>query len=79
MDARQDTKAQVQEHEMAEEKAVGKVVQVNAASVALAEAVAKQKPNIWSKNMFHLYAIMGVGYLVSTMNGFGGYSNVETI
>jgi hypothetical protein len=39
--------------------------------VALAAAVAEQKPKIWSKNMIRLYMIMAVGYLVSTMNGFG--------
>lgn len=48
--------------------------EVTTASVALAAAVAEQKPNIWSKNMIKLYGIMGVGYLVSTMNGFGTVS-----
>lgn len=47
--------------------------EVHTASVALAAAVAEQKPNIWSKNMFKLYGIMAVGYLVSTMNGFGTF------
>jgi hypothetical protein len=51
-------------------QAQAKVVQINAASVALAAAVAAQKPKLLSKNMIQLYAIMAVGYLVSTMNGF---------
>ncbi|KEY69461.1 hypothetical protein S7711_02002 [Stachybotrys chartarum IBT 7711] len=45
-------------------------IETSAASVALASAVAAQKPDPWSRNMFKLYAIMGIGYLVSTMNGF---------
>ncbi|KAF8850107.1 general substrate transporter [Acephala macrosclerotiorum] len=48
----------------------GNVTQVQAASVALAAAVAAQKPSLLSKNMLKLYFIMGIGYLVSTMNGF---------
>ncbi|KAH7176884.1 lactose permease [Dactylonectria macrodidyma] len=44
--------------------------ELNAHSVALAAAVAEQKPNPWSRGMLKLYAIMGIGYLVSTMNGF---------
>jgi hypothetical protein len=47
------------------------VTQVQAASVALTAAIAAQKPNLLSKNMFKLYAVMAIGYLVSTMNGFG--------
>lgn len=45
--------------------------EANVRSVALAEALAAQKPSPWSRNMLQLYAIMGVGYLVSTLNGFG--------
>ncbi len=56
---------------LADEKPVGRVAQVNTASVALAAAVAEQKPNLWSRNMIRLYFIMGIGYLVSTLNGFG--------
>lgn len=48
----------------------GGVRQVNTASVALAAAVAEQKPRLLSPNMIRLYLIMAVGYLVSTMNGF---------
>lgn len=48
----------------------GNVKEINAASVALATAVAAEKPSPWSKNMFKLYFIMSVGYLVSTMNGY---------
>jgi hypothetical protein len=51
-------------------EAQGDVQHVNAASVALAAAVAARKPNLLSKNMIQLYCIMSVGYLVSTMNGF---------
>ncbi|KAJ4331116.1 hypothetical protein N0V95_009943 [Ascochyta clinopodiicola] len=40
------------------------------ASVALAAAMEASKPNLWSKSMIQLYMIMGIGYLVSTMNGF---------
>ncbi|KAF4627792.1 hypothetical protein G7Y89_g10361 [Cudoniella acicularis] len=48
----------------------GKTIQVQTASVALAAAIAQQKPKLFSKNMLKLYAIMSVGYLVSTLNGF---------
>lgn len=44
--------------------------QINAASAALEAAVAQQKPKLLSPNMLRLYVIMGIGYLVSTMNGF---------
>lgn len=39
-------------------------------SVALTAAINAQKPKLWSRSMIQLYMIMGVGYLVSTMNGF---------
>ncbi|KAI1077284.1 lactose permease [Whalleya microplaca] len=52
------------------EKTQGDVRQVNAASVALAAAVAEQKPKLLSRNMIKLYMIMSIGYLVSTLNGF---------
>jgi hypothetical protein len=42
--------------------ATGHVTEINAASVALAAAVAAQKPSLWSKNMLKLYFIMGIGY-----------------
>jgi hypothetical protein len=45
------------------------------ASVALAAAVAAEKPDPWSRGMLKLYVIMGIGYLVSTMNGFGTLLN----
>ena len=54
-----------------EKYATGKVTEVQAASVALAAALAGQKPNLLSKSMLKLYFIMSVGYLISTMNGFG--------
>ncbi|KAI0388343.1 lactose permease [Xylariaceae sp. FL0594] len=53
-----DEKAEVETHE------------ITTASAALAEAVARQKPNLLSASMLRLYMIMGIGYLVSTMNGF---------
>ncbi|KAN0120408.1 general substrate transporter [Hyaloscypha variabilis] len=55
-----------------EKYATGKVTEIQAASVALAAALAGQKPNLLSKNMLKLYFIMSVGYLISTMNGFDG-------
>jgi len=54
-----------------EKAAAENVTHVNAASVALAAAMAQQKPSLLSKNMLQLYFIMAIGYLVSTMNGFG--------
>lgn len=54
-----------------DEKPIGHVNEVNTTSVALAAAVAAQKPKLLSRNMLKLYFIMSVGYLVSTMNGFG--------
>lgn len=35
--------------------------EANVHSVALAEAIAAQKPAKWSRNMLQLYAIMGIG------------------
>lgn len=66
-----NTKAGEVEHHEDEKHVSGDVVQVQAASVALAAAMAAQKPSLLSKNMLKLYAIMSVGYLVSTLNGFG--------
>ncbi|CAO2649157.1 Nn.00g101060.m01.CDS01 [Neocucurbitaria sp. VM-36] len=48
----------------------GHVKEANVASVALAAAVEAQKPKLWSRSMIQLYGIMGIGYLVSTLNGF---------
>ena len=55
-----------------DEKPTGAIVQEEAVhSVALTEALAAgPKPSIWSKSMLQLYAIMAVGYLVSTLNGY---------
>ena len=47
------------------------VKEENVASVELSKAVEAQKPSLLSKNMLKLYMIMAIGYLVSTMNGFG--------
>ncbi|KAI1812425.1 lactose permease [Poronia punctata] len=44
--------------------------EISTASAALAAAVVEQKPKLLSPSMIQLYAIMGIGYLVSTMNGF---------
>jgi hypothetical protein len=44
--------------------------EITTASAALAAAVAEQKPKLLSPSMLRLYMIMGIGYLVSTMNGF---------
>ncbi|KAH8726235.1 general substrate transporter [Phaeosphaeriaceae sp. PMI808] len=46
------------------------VKEANVASVALAAALEAQKPKLLSRNMLQLYGIMGIGYLVSTFNGF---------
>ncbi|CAA9962223.1 hypothetical protein CFE70_005629 [Pyrenophora teres f. teres 0-1] len=46
------------------------VKETNVASVALAAAIEAEKPKLLSKGMIQLYMIMGVGYLVSTLNGF---------
>lgn len=54
-----------------DEKPIGNVKEVHTTSVALAAAVAAQKPKLLSRNMLQLYFIMSIGYLVSTMNGFG--------
>ncbi|KAI1356089.1 lactose permease [Xylaria sp. FL0043] len=55
---------------VADEKLYGETREINAASAALEAAVAQQKPKLLSPNMLRLYVIMGIGYLVSTMNGF---------
>lgn len=65
----------VREDNYEDEKARGKVTQINASSVALAAAIVAQKPSLISKNMLKLYFIMSIGYLVSTMNGFGEQSS----
>lgn len=57
-----------------DEKPIGNVKEANTNSVALAAAIASQRPKLWSLNMLKLYFIMSIGYLVSTMNGFGMYS-----
>ncbi|CBX97150.1 hypothetical protein IAQ61_007913 [Plenodomus lingam] len=46
------------------------IKEAHVANVALAAALEAQKPKLFSKSMIQLYGIMGVGYLVSTMNGF---------
>ena len=65
----------IREDNYEDEKARDEVTQVNASSVALAAAIAAQKPSLLSKNMLKLYFIMSIGYLVSTMNGFGERSS----
>lgn len=61
-----------------DEKPIGNVKEVNITSVALAAAIAAQQPSLWSPNMIRLYFIMSIGYLVSTMNGFGT-NNLPTL
>ncbi|KAA8622957.1 Lactose permease [Pyrenophora tritici-repentis] len=46
------------------------IKETNVASVALAAAMEAEKPKLLSKGMIQLYMIMGIGYLVSTLNGF---------
>jgi hypothetical protein len=53
--------------------------EVAAASVALAAAVAEHKPSMLSAGMIKLWMIMGIGYLVSTMNGYGMYTAASTV
>lgn len=48
-----------------------KTKEIAAASLALEAATAEHKPSMLSKGMIKLWLIMGIGYLVSTMNGFG--------
>lgn len=55
---------------VADEKHYPETHEINTASAALEAAVAQQKPNLLSPGMLRLYVIMGIGYLVSTMNGF---------
>ncbi len=55
---------------VADEKLYAETREINAASAALEAAVVQQKPRLLSPNMLRLYIIMGIGYLVSTMNGF---------
>ncbi|KAI0433767.1 lactose permease [Xylaria sp. FL1042] len=55
---------------VADEKLYADTREINTASAALEAAVAQQKPKLLSPNMLRLYVIMGIGYLVSTMNGF---------
>lgn len=59
------------ENEDFPEKPMGVVVETVTASVALAAAMAESKPSPFSRQMLRLYVIMFVGYLVSTINGFG--------
>ena len=44
--------------------------EVAAVSVALEAAIAESKPSLVSPGMLRLWCIMGMSYLVSTMNGF---------
>lgn len=49
---------------------------IDANPSALAEALLANKPKPLSKNMFKLYGILVVGYMIATMNGFGGFENL---
>lgn len=70
-DGTEATASHVQEPALFDEKIQGETREVATASVALAAAVAEEKPNIWAPSMIKLYGIMAIGYLISTMNGFG--------
>ncbi|PSK59280.1 High-affinity glucose transporter [Elsinoe australis] len=63
-----DKSSSVNDH--VEEKGNEPVKSVNVHSVALAAAIEAQQPKPLSKGMLKLYMIMGIGYLVSTLNGF---------
>lgn len=41
------------------------------ATAALEAVLAECKPSMFSANMLKLWTIMSIGYLVSTMNGYG--------
>ena len=62
-----DQHGPIQEYES---KPAGEVREVTAASIALASAVAAKKPSLTSPGMLKLFFILGVGYLISTMNGY---------
>lgn len=51
-------------------KPIEHVTQVETSSAALAEALA-QKGKLSGKSLARLYVVMTVGYLVSTIQGFG--------
>lgn len=53
------------------EKPVCNVQEVNPATIGLVAATAEKKPDPLSKSMIRLYGILAVGYLVSTINGYG--------
>ena len=66
-----DEKRESQVEHVDDEKRKLSVVKEKAvASAALTAAVEAQKPKLLSRNMLQLYFIMGIGYLVSTLNGF---------
>lgn len=70
-----DTLPRVSHDAVADEKpalrAETQLKEVAATSVALEAAISEDKPRMFSKGMIKLWMIMGIGYLVSTMNGFG--------
>jgi hypothetical protein len=57
------------------EKPMMKAESTNPACVTLARAAAEQPPKMWSLEMGPIYLIMTVGYLVSTIQGYGKQSN----
>lgn len=54
-----------------EKQPTGAVTHMEAGFVDLATAAALQKPKFWSMSMLRLYLVMTVGYLVSTIQGYG--------
>lgn len=68
-----EPKGDEMERNSIEKPGVTQVKEVNTASVALAAALAEQKPSLWSKSVLRLWAIMAIGYMISTINGFGKF------
>lgn len=70
-------KTGVEQVEVQDEKPAAGIKEINVASVALASAVVAQKQSSWTPNKLKLYAILAIGYLISTMNGYGMWCNHE--
>lgn len=61
------------EHDMSIKEPVHVTKEIEATSVDLAVAAELQKPQLWSKTMMRVYYVMTVGYLVSTIQGYGKF------
>lgn len=53
------------------EEAAPTMEELNPASAPLAAAMSKQKPKFWSRSMIRVFMAMTVGYLISTIQGYG--------